>query len=78
MKKQEIKQLPTKTQEELKVQLREIKVSLQAASLEHAQRKLTNTTSLRGLKDDIARLQTVIRQKTFQDTVKTDGKEEGK
>jgi len=76
MKTRDIKQLQAKTQDELLAQLGELRASLASARLEHAQRKLANTTSLRRLKDDIARIKTVIRHKTFTEPEKTERKEE--
>lgn len=76
MKTRDIKQLQTKTQAELRSQLTELRMSLASARLEHSQRKLTNTTSLRLIRADIARIQTVIRQKSFIEHEEKVGKEE--
>lgn len=74
MKTRDIKQLPTKTQDELRAQLGELQASLQSSRLEHSQRKLTNTTSLRMIRADIARVKTIMRHKTFVES--ETGKEE--
>ncbi len=60
MKKRDITELHTKTVEELRAQLKELKTSVGAGRLDLAQQKLTNTTSLRNMRTDIARILTVL------------------
>ena len=76
MKTRDIKQLQTKSEAELKAQLAELKASLAAAELEHSQRKLANTTSLRSFRGDIARVKTVMHHKALTNTEEKGGKEE--
>jgi large subunit ribosomal protein L29 len=66
MKTREIKELQTKTAAELRALLTEAKAALVTARLDHAQRKLDNTTSLSTLRRDIARMQTILRIKTHE------------
>lgn len=63
MKRQEIKQLHNKTQEELKVLLTDLGSTLFKARMEFAQNKLKNLRKLRELRGDIARILTVINLK---------------
>ena len=76
MKTRDIKQLQTKTQAELRSQLTELRMSLASARLEHSQRKLTNTTSLKNIRADIARIQTVMHHKSFTEDKETAEKDE--
>lgn len=76
MKTREIKELHTKTESELRAMLKELKTSLASAELEHSQRKLTNTTSMRLLRVDIARINTVLHGKAAEavsETIPTEG-----
>lgn len=63
MKRGEIKQLQTKTEEELKTNLREVKNILFKAKMDLTQNKLKNTRKLQELRDDIARILTVLKSK---------------
>ena len=76
MKLRDIKELHTKTKEELRTMLKETAASLSSAELEHAQRKLTNTTSLSSMRADIARIKTVLHMKmaeTVSETIPAEG-----
>lgn len=61
MKRGEIKQLHTKTKEELKAMLLEIKKTLVKTRMDLAQNKLKNRHFLRERRDDIARIMTVLK-----------------
>lgn len=60
MKKTDIKQLHSKTEEELKVILKDTVDALNKAKMDLVAHKLKNTTKLRELKDDIARILTIM------------------
>jgi ribosomal protein L29 len=66
MKTRDIKELQTKTEGDIRKMLSEAKTALTEARLEHAQRKLTNTTGMAILRRDIARMQTILRSKSMQ------------
>lgn len=66
MKRGEIKQLSIKTEEELTVILREAKSALFKAKMDLTQNKLKNTRKLRELKEDIARVLTVLKVKEIK------------
>lgn len=63
MKIADLKQLHTKTEEELRVLLNELKETLFKAKMDLNQNKLKNTRKLRELRDDIARILTVLKMK---------------
>lgn len=63
MKRKDIQELVTKEIKELKTLLKEKQKDLFAAHLDHKMGKLSNTTSLQVMKDDIARIKTALRQK---------------
>jgi ribosomal protein L29 len=71
MKRNDIKELQTKDQSELKTLLKEKRESLFTSQLDHSLGKLTNTASLRMLKDDIARILTVLELKKEETHGKT-------
>lgn len=66
MKRGEIKQLQTKTEEELKANLREVKNILFKAKMDLTQNKLKNTRKLQELRDDIARILTALKAKEIK------------
>jgi ribosomal protein L29 len=78
MKTRDIKELHTKTAEDIRNMLTDAKTALADAWLEHAQRKLTNTTSMSNLRRDIARMQTVLQAKTQSNTLTESSAEGGK
>lgn len=63
MKKGEIKPLHSKTTEELQVLLSEATKKLFESRMELTQNKLKNTSLINELKDDIARIKTVLKEK---------------
>ena len=63
MKKRDIQELAAKEGKELKALLKEKHETLFGAKLDHATGKLKNTRSLATLRDDIARIKTVLKQK---------------
>ena len=67
MKLRDIKELHMKPKEELRTMLKELRESVNAARVEHAQHKLTNTSSLKNMKTDIARIHTVLKVKSMQE-----------
>lgn len=69
MKQTEIRQLSTKTVEELHSMLKDAKNLFFSSRMDHAQNKLKNTSSLFYIKKDIARIKTALRRKELS-TVK--------
>lgn len=65
MKRNDITALHEQTVSELNTKLAEIIKSFDQARSENAAGKLKNTSSLYQLKKDIARVKTIIRQKTL-------------
>jgi large subunit ribosomal protein L29 len=63
MKRRDIKALHEQTIDELRKSLRDAREELYTLRLDKVQFKLKNTSSLRVKRDDIARLQTVLKQK---------------
>lgn len=72
MKRNDIKALHEQTVTELNSKLAEIVRSFDQARSENAAGKLKNTNSLYQLKKDIARVKTVIRQKTLVSLAQAD------
>lgn len=66
MKSKGIKELHTKTMAELKTTLNEARIELFNFKLEKVQNKLKNLRSLFHLKKDIARIQTILKEKEFE------------
>lgn len=60
MKRNDIKALTDKPKADLEKQLAELQDQLTTAYLQKAARKLKNTSSIKNLKADIARVKTVI------------------
>ncbi len=71
MKRKEIQELATKEVKELKTLLKEIEKDLFTAQLDHKMGKLKNTASLRVMRDDVARIRTVLKQKEVTNYGKT-------
>lgn len=63
MKINERKQLHTKTMEELRVLLKEVRDALLSLRFEKAQKKLQKTREIFEKRKDIARIATVLREK---------------
>ena len=63
MKRKDIQELATKDSKELKVMLKEKQKALFTSQLDHTTGKLSNVRSLSVLRDDIARIKTMLRQK---------------
>jgi large subunit ribosomal protein L29 len=66
MKVKEIKELQGLTVEELNTKLSELKEELFNLRFRHATGQLENPVSLRNVKRDIARVQTILRQKALK------------
>ena len=66
MKVKEIKELQGLTVEELNTKLSELKEELFNLRFRHATGQLENPVSLRNVKRDIARVQTILRQKSLK------------
>lgn len=66
MKAKEFKELQSLTVAELNVKLAELKEELFNLRFRHAMGQLENPVSMRNVKKDIARVQTVIRQKELK------------
>ncbi len=66
MKTKDKKQLHTKTQEELNVQLKEARGNLFTLQMDQARHQLKNTRSLFMKRKDIAQILTVLKQKEEQ------------
>lgn len=66
MKVKEIKELQGLTVEELNTKLSELKEELFNLRFRHATGQLENPVSLRNIKRDIARVQTILRQKSLK------------
>jgi ribosomal protein L29 len=75
MKNKDKADLHLKSQEELRKLLLETKQELIGLQLEQAQRKLKNTKSMALKKDDIARLQTIMREKELAEKRENTSKE---
>lgn len=65
MKRNDIKALADKTEVQLLEQLQSLMVELSKAKLAKKAGKLANLRSINTLKDDVARIKTVLRQKTL-------------
>ncbi|HOK42151.1 MAG TPA: 50S ribosomal protein L29 [Thermoclostridium caenicola] len=63
MKASELKALREKTRDELNEELNELKAELFKLRFQHATSQLENPMKLRQIKKDIARVQTIIREK---------------
>jgi large subunit ribosomal protein L29 len=63
MKSKDIKELRTKTVEELQTQVRQAKEKLATLQMERAQQKLKNLKEVFNLRKDIARMLTFLREK---------------
>lgn len=63
MKRNEIKELHTKTTKELWDLLKKLRIDVQKLKIDLSQNKVGNTRSLSGKLDDIARIMTVLRTK---------------
>ncbi|MBI4084520.1 MAG: 50S ribosomal protein L29 [Candidatus Levybacteria bacterium] len=63
MKTKDVKELHTKSKEELKKMLTEAKDALFSQQMEHQQMKLKNTRSLSMKRKDIARIASILRGK---------------
>lgn len=63
MKRRDIQELATKEVKELKTLLKDKQDSLFNSQLDHTTGKLKNTASLATIRDDIARIKTVLQQK---------------
>lgn len=66
MKLKDIKELHVKEVKELKTLLKEKQKTLFDSRLDHSVGKLANTRSLSQIRDDIARIKTIITQKEAQ------------
>jgi len=71
MKRKDLQELTTKEVKELKTLLKEKQKNLFTAHLDHKMGKLSNTSSLRMMRDDIARIRTVLKQKEVTNHGKT-------
>lgn len=69
MKKKDEPKLHTLSLEELRQKLQEVQSELDHASSEHVAGKLKNTASLLIMRKQIARLQTIIREKALSANV---------
>lgn len=65
MKRNDIKALATKTPAELQQQLQQLRVELSKATLAKRAGKLQNLRSISVMKDDIARVKTVLSQQVI-------------
>jgi large subunit ribosomal protein L29 len=63
MKRQEVKELHTKTTDELKKLLKDTQDALFTLQMDHEQHKVSNTSQLRNMRKDIARILSIIRGK---------------
>ncbi|MBO5285657.1 MAG: 50S ribosomal protein L29 [Clostridia bacterium] len=66
MKAKEIQELHNLSEQELNVKLAELKEELFNLRFRHATGQLENPVSLRNCKRDIARVQTILRQKELK------------
>lgn len=67
MKRNDIAALHSKSVEELQAQLLKVQTELAESKLALKVGKLTNTAKVRMLRDDVARIKTIVREKQVRD-----------